>query len=217
MFLCALSWFITHSKRFDGAYDVLMLKPMRLVRYHYHTNLFMFYSYYFMQIWQFIYCIFKVNSICNMTSVAHKTLSATSANSPFATTLLGPIIAGTLVSSLGMFLPFDLGLSVLYSGCPWVIQVYMHCLGDHFLLYVFTIKASFITSTGYQLLVNNKDMFGLQHIVGSWSESNIRGCFALMWILTAFAQILFDDPHFNFFTPIHNVFYTILQVIFILK
>ena len=58
-----------------------------------------------------------------MTLLAYKTLSANPAARPFGSPFVGPIAAGTLVSSLGMFLPFDLGLSVIYTGCPWVIQV----------------------------------------------------------------------------------------------
>ena len=86
-------------------------------------------------LWTVFATVFRVHSACNMTAAAASTLTP---GALYPIPLVGPVVAGTLVGSLGAFLPFDKGLSPIASGTPWPVQ------------------QAFLTSLFFQFLVNDK-------------------------------------------------------------
>ena len=68
----------------------------------------------------------NVNGTVFLSPQCHVMLWCTGPYYPCA--LVGPIVIGTAVGSLGQFFPPDKGLSALTNGLPWPIQVRLKCL-----------------------------------------------------------------------------------------
>lgn len=104
-------WYLTHYVW--DVHSLLMVKPVRVF-------------------WTVFGTVFRVHSACNMTSAAANALTP---GAYYPIPFIGPVIAGTLVGSLGAFLPFDKGLSPIALGTPWPIQqAFLTSLFFHFLI-----------------------------------------------------------------------------------
>ena len=103
--------------------------------------------------------------------------------------MVGPILAGTLLGGIGVFLPFDKGLKPISDGTPWPMQ------------------GSFMSAFFYHTVVHDKSgPIGImaRNIFGSYNESTARLIIGTVWISTSIAQNFFD-PAANLFTPFHKV------------
>ena len=120
-------WYLTHYVW--DMHAVLMMKPVRVL-------------------WTFFGTVFRVHSACNTSAAAASTLTP---GAYYPIPLIGPVIAGTLVGSLGAFLPFDKGLAPISSGTPWPIQqAFLTSLFFHFLV---TDKAGFVGTGANQISI----------------------------------------------------------------
>lgn len=129
----------------------------------------------------------------NMVSLANSTLTA-SAYYPIP--LFGPILAGTLISSMGLFIPFTKGMHAIEKNTPWAIQ------------------AAFMSALFYHLMVNDTKGvlgIGLRAIVGTYSQSTVTMIISFCQILHLELQYIIS-PDLNLFTPLHKLLYMIFQV-----
>eukprot|EP01040_Poterioochromonas_malhamensis_P010365 gene10365-11275_t len=114
----------------------------------------------------------------------------------YPTPVFGPIIAGTLVGSFGMFLPFDKGLTPIKNNGPWVLQ------------------GAFYSSVFYHFMVNDtKGFIGitLRQILGDLSKSTVLSIIAILQVIHLQLQY-YISPDSNLFTPLHKFLYLIFQV-----
>jgi len=94
---------------------------------------------------------------------------------------MGPLIVGTTVVAAGCFIPLNTGLECIHKSTPIVIQ------------------GGFISAFIYHFMVNdangvhnvNSGVIGsiMAHIVGGYTESQVRAFIALLWILTYVGQV----------------------------
>ena len=75
---------------------------------------------------------------CTQTALTLKRILSHSIPGPYyPCALVGPIVIGTTVGSLGQFFPTDKGLSAINNGLPWPIQgalmtsVFYHLTGEY--------------------------------------------------------------------------------------
>lgn len=143
--------------------------------------------------WHFFLGIFRTNAIANIMNIANATLSPTSY---YPTPFFGPVIVGTVVGSMGMFLPFDKGLAAIAKGTPWNMQ------------------GAFYASLFYHLMVNDQKGFvgiALRNAIGTYSTGMVMVIIAVVQVLQLQAHVLLS-PEANFFTPIHKLCYMLFHV-----
>lgn len=168
---CFVVWMLVHVFKL---YPVLNWQPVKLL-YSIYVGL------------------FRTHTVCNIVAVA----AATLAPGPYyPIPLVGPILAGTILGSIGAFLPGDKGLTPIASGTPWPMQ------------------GAFVTALLYHLLVNDRaGAVGglLQKCVGSWDESALKVFLATVQIGTLLLQATVN-PQANLFAPLHKVLYLVVPV-----
>ncbi len=168
---CIICWYSVH---YLGLYPILSWMPIKII-------------------WTIILGLFRTNTVCNIV----KTASTTLIPGPYyPIPLVGPILAGTLLGSLGSFFPLDQGLSCIMRGTPWPMQ------------------AAFISAAFYHLMVH--DLNGplghtLRCVVGTYSEPQTRVILASLQVFTLVQQVAFS-PEANPFAPLHKLLYLTLQV-----
>ena len=168
-----VAWYATYIDM--GAAQLLNLLPVKLV-------------------WTVFAGLFRTHAVCNMVTVAAGALKA----GPYYPTvpLVGPIVVGTCLGSMGQFLPFNKGLSAVEAGTPWPVQ------------------AAFMTAAFYHVMVNDVDGVvgrSARAVFGSYSEQTVRVIIASVQIATLLVQTLFA-PNANLFTPVHKLLYMVFQV-----
>lgn len=144
-------------------------------------------------IWSFFLGIFRTGAVISIVILAHNTLTP---SKYYPIPLFGPILAGTLLGSMGAFLPFDKGLVAISKNTPWAIQ------------------AAFLTAAIYHLMIHDtQGVIGvsLRLMLGTYSRSTITIFIAIMQIAHLELQ-LFLSPEVNMFTPLHKLGYLLFQV-----
>ncbi|KAJ1398001.1 hypothetical protein B484DRAFT_458599, partial [Ochromonadaceae sp. CCMP2298] len=169
--VCLLLWYAVH---YLGCYPIFQMTPVKLA-------------------WNWLMGVFRTFTAVKMVSLACTVLTP----GPFyPTPLFGPILAGTLASCGGAFLPFDKGLSAITKSTPWVMQ------------------GAFLNALFYYLMVKDTEGFlgqTARACLGSPSEGTVILLLSTMNIASLSLQLLFD-PSANLFTPFHKVAYLIFQV-----
>lgn len=170
--LTLIIWYLTYNP--TGVYSLLTLFPVKLA-------------------WTVFVGLFRTHAVCNMVNVASSTLKA---GPYYSVPLVGPIIAGTALGSMGQFIPFDKGLVAISAGVPWPIQ------------------GAFLSALFYHLMVN--DAQGLcgntfRAVFGTYSEQTVRIIIATVQIATLLLQAVFS-PTANLLTPVHKLLYLVFQV-----
>jgi hypothetical protein len=170
--LTLLIWYLTYIP--TGFYSLLTFFPVKMA-------------------WTVFVGLFRTHAVCNMVNVASSTLKA---GPYYPIPLVGPIIAGAALGSMGQFIPFDKGLSAISAGVPWPIQ------------------GAFMSAAFYHCMVN--DATGLcgntfRAVFGTYSEQTVRIIIATVNIVTLLIQAAFS-PSANLFTPVHKLLYMIFQV-----
>jgi hypothetical protein len=143
-------------------------------------------------LWSIYLGLFRTYSVTNMVTLANNTLSP----SPYyPVPFFGPILCGTLLGSMGMFLPFTKGLSPITKNTPWNIQ------------------AAFYTAFFYHTMVYDTGFVGqcMHLIIGTYTKEKVLVIIAITQIMHLELQILLSSD-VNFFLPIHQVVYLIFQV-----
>ena len=171
--LTLVAWYLTYMD--VGVASLLNVLPVKLV-------------------WTVFLGLFRTHSVCNMVAVAAGALKA----GPYypSVPLVGPIVVGTVLGSMGQFLPFTKGLTAVESGTPWPIQ------------------AAFMTSAFYHVMVHDADgVVGTtaRAVFGTYSEQTVRVIIATVQILTLVVQAVFS-ANANLFTPVHKLLYMVFQV-----
>ena len=156
----------------------------------------------------------------------------------YPTPFFGPIIGGTLVNSLGAFVPFDKGKNIsplsLYE-IETILLSTIHLYETIYNILLFTdtyeicyyslglspiqkgtpwpIQSAFISAVMYFFIVKDRDGFigiTIRSLIGDLSHRTVAGLIVAMQMLTLGAQVVFNDPNANFFTPIHEFVYYVL-------
>lgn len=110
--------------------------------------------------------------------------------------LIGPIIAGTIMGSAGMFFPLNKGLAAISKSMPWGLQ------GPMF------------TASVYHILIHDRDGFlgvAARGAIGDHPACVVKICLVIYWVATVTVQTLLDQEA-NFLTPFHKFGYLVFQV-----
>lgn len=114
----------------------------------------------------------------------------------YPTPLVGPIFIGTIMASIGAFLPFNKGLAPIEKSMPYGMQ------------------AAFVTSTFYHLMVNDKLGClgcGLRRVVGTFTRDQALTFIAGFHLYHLFGQMFFDKD-VNLMSPVHKLLYMVFNV-----
>lgn len=170
--LCSIAcWYFVH---YLSGHHLLNWKPVKMI-------------------WSCFLGIFRTGAVINIVVMAHNTLTP---SKYYPIPLFGPILSGTLLGSMGAFLPFDKGLAAISKNTPWAIQ------------------AAFLSAVIYHLMIHDTHgLFGvsLRLMLGTYSRSTITVLIAIMQIAHLELQ-LFLSPEANMFTPLHKLGYLLFQV-----
>ena len=170
--LTLIIWYLMYIP--TGVYSLLNLFPVKLA-------------------WTVFVGLFRTHAVCNMVNVASSTLKA---GPYYPIPLIGPIIAGSALGSMGQFIPFSKGLAAIQEGVPWPIQ------------------GAFMSATFYHCMVNDTNGLvgnAFRAVFGTYSEQTVRIIIATVNIVTLLLQAAFS-PTANLFTPVHKLMYMIFQV-----
>lgn len=181
--MSVLAWYLTHYVK--GMQEFLTSTPVEMA-------------------WGLGHALFRVITISNSVMDGNRTLPADPNCYPIP--LVGPIIVGTLTGVLGMFVPFDKGLSAVYSNTPWPIQ------------------GSVITATVFHLVVHDtngplgvwlRKCSGFDFVFEGANDAEkkvgVRVLLLAMWIVQQWGQTL-RGPNFNIFQPIYKGLYRIFMI-----
>jgi hypothetical protein len=144
-------------------------------------------------IWLFFVGLFRTTAVTNIVTTANATLTA-SAYYPIP--VFGPIIAGTALGSVGMFLPFDKGLGAIKNNSPW------------------TMQAAFYTSCFFHFMINDTKGFigrAMREVLGNLSKETVLLTIAVLQVTHLQLQY-YISPECNLFTPVHKVLYLAFPV-----
>lgn len=169
--LCMLAWYATH---YLGCQKFLTWLPVKMI-------------------WTLFLGLFRTHSVINVLTASLSVLGPTPY---YPIPIIGPIVVGTALGCLGMFLPFDKGLAPIKNGTPWNLQ------------------GALITATFYHLMVNDNVGFlghSLRAAVGTYDAPTTKMILATMHIVSLELQVLFNADA-NIFTPIHKLLYLLFQV-----
>lgn len=176
----ALAWYLTHYV--DGVQAFLTTVPARMV-------------------WGFGHCLFRIFTICNMVNVANSVLSA---DPYYPVPLVGPIAAGTMTATLGMYLPLNKGLSAIENKTPWPLQGALITAAVYHLVVHDTVGT---LGEGLRFILG----FNYLNLEGAERKAAVRSLLAMMWVIMQYGQI-FAGPDFNIFQPIYSIAYSILRI-----
>ncbi len=169
--LCILAWYATQNL---GMQKVFTWLPIKLM-------------------WTFFLGLFRTHSVVNVVIAATGILTPTIY---YPIPLVGPIVVGTALGCLGMFLPFEKGLAPIKNNTPWNLQ------------------GALLTASFYHIMVHDKTGFlgvALRSVVGSYDAAAAKTIIATGQILSLELQALFNGDA-NLFTPVHKLLYLVLQV-----
>lgn len=144
-------------------------------------------------VWIFFATIFRAHGVMNAVDMAAKALPSTSYP---GVPLIGPIIVGIVMGTMGMFFPLDKGLSPISKGMPWALQ------------------AAILNAFFYHTLVNDQEGFVgtiVRGVLGTHSREAVRVVLVTYYVLSVQAQLWFNAET-NFLTPVHKLLYLVFQV-----
>ena len=144
-------------------------------------------------VWLLFVGLFRTTAVTNIVTTATGVLAPTAY---YPLPVFGPIIAGTALGSVGMFMPFDKGLVAIKNNGPW------------------TMQAAFYTSCFYHFMINDTKGFigqALRMMLGNLSRNTVLLIIAVLQISHLELQY-YISPESNLFTPVHKLLYLIFQV-----
>mmetsp|Transcript_27945 Transcript_27945/g.47831 ORF Transcript_27945/g.47831 Transcript_27945/m.47831 type:complete len:650 (-) Transcript_27945:210-2159(-) len=165
-------WYLTNYCGFD---EVFSFKPVKLL-------------------WNVVVTLWRTNACINAVTLACNTIKP---GLYYPSPIMGAIIGGTLINSLGAFVPFDKGLAPIQKGTA------------------FPIQSAFLTACLFFFIIKDRDGFigiFLRGIVGDLSQRVVVGIMSGFQVLTLGSQVVFDDPNANFLTPLFKVVYYVSRV-----
>lgn len=169
--VCILAWYMTHYLNLQ---PFLTWKPVKVL-------------------WTVFLALFRTHSVCNAVRNAMTVLKP---GPYYPIPLMGPIICGTTVGSMGQFIPLDKGFTPISNGTPWPIQ------------------GAFLSAIFYHLVVYDQEGFlgkSLRAVIGNLTEEDARVVIATMQLIQLVSQVIIH-PEFNIFKPIHKLLYFLVDV-----
>lgn len=143
--------------------------------------------------WLFFLGVFRTNAVVGIVQVANTVLAP---SKYYPIPVFGPILAGTLLGSMGSFLPFDKGLAAISRNTPWPIQ------------------AAFYSSSFYHIMAHDQNgILGitLRGLIGPCTPTTTMVIIAFMQISHLWLQYIIHAD-INIFAPVHNILYLIFLV-----